>query len=157
MMKLLSPADLKALHEQWAHLPGNCAMMRMGVVNWLSQQMAEKAADLTIGNSIHPKIGLLPGPAREALIGACGSEDLAIETWCRVVYDVLTELGAIGWGVRLDSEEMAWEVSFHVFGPCPRHGLPVDPVVGGCTTCLAELPRLDPAAIQLAVRTRAVH
>jgi hypothetical protein len=23
--------------------------------------------------------------------------------------------------------------------PCPRHGCPIDPVIGGCSECLAEL------------------
>ena len=33
--------------------------------------------------------------------------------------------------------------------PCPRHGYPVDPVVGGCSVCLDELPK-DLAAAQRA-------
>jgi hypothetical protein len=149
MMKLMSPTELKALHELWPHLPGNFAGMRMGIVNFLAREMAEKAPLLLAGQSTHMKIGILPGPPRDSLVAMCGSEEEAIKVWCGCIFHVLEELAGLGWGVLHEHAEPAWELGFYIFGPCARHGLPVDPVVGGCATCLAELPRPDPAAIRM--------
>lgn len=159
MLKFMSPAELRARVERWGSVPGNGAVLLHGIRNWLGNQLMDAAAALLAGECRSYAIEL-QGAAAATLVHAAGSEEEAQRIWCAAVQDALLELASAGWGVIPDYNAglPSWNVSFRVMGPCVRHGVPIDPVIGGCARCLEELPDPDPdAVIQLQARPEVIN
>lgn len=148
MVKFMSPDEVRALYSDWSGVPGNGASLEHGLRTWIVHQLGDQLPLLITGASAHYTLSAQPGLKEELLTAYNGDERAALALWMRAIYKVLLELATVGWGVVPPCEdETAWTIGFYVFGPCARHGQPVDPVVGGCERCFAELPPIDPEAI----------